>query len=93
MSRYFGPASSDCRTRLAGQLATQVRQHAQSSASALSDREAQILRLIADGESVPDIATELFVAQTTVKTHIRRLYVQAGFRVHPSGAPPGAMGG
>lgn len=64
--------------RLAGQLATQVRQHAQSSAPALSDREAQILRLIADGKSVPDIATELFVAQTTVKTHIRRLYEKLG---------------
>jgi two-component system, NarL family, nitrate/nitrite response regulator NarL len=59
-------------------LATQVRQHAQSPAPALSDREQEILRMIADGKSVPDIAKELFLAQTTVKTHIRRLYDKLG---------------
>lgn len=59
-------------------LTAQVRQHAQSPAPALSDRERQILRLIADGKSVPEMAADLFVAQTTVKTHIRRLYEKLG---------------
>lgn len=59
---------------LVASLTAQVRQHAQSSAPILSERERQILRLIADGKSVPEMAAELFVAQTTVKTHIRRLY-------------------
>jgi two-component system nitrate/nitrite response regulator NarL len=44
----------------------------------LSERERQILQLIADGKSVPDMATELFLAQTTIKTHIRRLYEKLG---------------
>jgi two-component system, NarL family, nitrate/nitrite response regulator NarL len=55
-------------------LTAQVRQHAQSQAPSLSERERQILRMIADGKSVPEMAAELFLAQTTVKTHIRRLY-------------------
>ena len=59
-------------------LTAQVRQHAQSPAPSLSDRERQILRMIADGKSVPEMATELFLAQTTVKTHIRRLYEKLG---------------
>ena len=59
-------------------LATQVHRHAQTKAPLLSDREREILRLIADGKSVPDMATELFLAQTTVKTHIRRMYEKFG---------------
>jgi len=59
-------------------LAAQVRQHAETQAPLLSERERQILRLIADGKSVPEMAGELFVAQTTIKTHIRRLYEKLG---------------
>lgn len=55
-------------------LTAQVRQSAQSTAPSLSERERQILRMIADGKSVPEMAAELFLAQTTIKTHIRRLY-------------------
>ena len=59
-------------------LATQVHRHAHSQAPLLSEREGQILRLIADGKSVPDMAKELYLAQTTIKTHIRRLYEKLG---------------
>jgi len=54
-------------------LTAHVRQHAQGQPPHLSDRERQILQLIADGKSVPDMAAELYLAQTTIKTHIRRL--------------------
>jgi two-component system, NarL family, nitrate/nitrite response regulator NarL len=63
---------------LVGSLTAQVRQHAQGQAPMLSERERQILRLIADGKSVPDMAAELYLAQTTIKTHIRRLYEKLG---------------
>jgi two-component system nitrate/nitrite response regulator NarL len=56
----------------------QVRQHAQGQTALLSERERQILQMIADGKSVPDMAAELFLAQTTIKTHIRRLYEKLG---------------
>jgi two-component system nitrate/nitrite response regulator NarL len=59
-------------------LTTQMQRQAQSPAPLLSERERQILRLIADGKSVPEMATELFLAQTTIKTHIRRLYEKLG---------------
>lgn len=59
-------------------LASEVHRHAQTQAPLLSDRELQILRLIADGKSVPEMAAELYLAQTTVKTHIRRLYDKLG---------------
>ena len=59
-------------------LASQVHQHAHTAAPLLSERERQILALIADGKTVPDMAKELFLAQTTIKTHIRRLYEKLG---------------
>lgn len=56
----------------------QVRQHARGQAPLLSERERQILQLIADGKSVPEMAADLYLAQTTIKTHIRRLYEKLG---------------
>jgi two-component system nitrate/nitrite response regulator NarL len=63
---------------LVSSLTAQVRQHAHGQVPLLSERERQILRLIAHGKSVPDMSAELFLAQTTIKTHIRRLYEKLG---------------
>lgn len=60
--------------RLASGLAGQIRRHAEPARPALSPREAEVLRLIATGRSVPAIAEELFLAPSTVKTHLQRLY-------------------
>lgn len=59
-------------------LATEVHRNAHSNGPLLSERERQILRMIADGKSVRDMAKELFLAETTIKTHIRRLYEKLG---------------
>jgi two-component system, NarL family, nitrate/nitrite response regulator NarL len=40
----------------------------------LSPREQQVLELIADGLSAPEIARRLQLATTTIRTHIQRLY-------------------
>jgi LuxR family maltose regulon positive regulatory protein len=40
----------------------------------LSERELEVLALIAAGKSNRQIAKELFVAQSTVKTHIKNIY-------------------
>ena len=40
----------------------------------LSERELEVLQLIASGKSNRRIATELFVSVGTVKTHINNLY-------------------
>ncbi len=45
---------------------------------ALSPREREVLKLIAAGSSIPAMAKELFLAPSTVKTHVQRLYEKLG---------------
>jgi two-component system nitrate/nitrite response regulator NarL len=63
---------------LVGGLAGEIRQRATSMSPALSAREREVLNLIARGQSIPAIATELYVAPSTVKTHVQRLYEKLG---------------
>lgn len=44
----------------------------------LSPREMQVLRMLRDGMSVPAIAGAMFVAQSTAKTYVARLYDKLG---------------
>ena len=59
---------------LAGGLAAQIRLRSQASAPALTERELEVLNGFARGLSIPQLAGELFVAPSTVKTHTQRLY-------------------
>jgi two-component system nitrate/nitrite response regulator NarL len=63
---------------LAGGLAAQIRQRAEPTRPVLSAREREVLNRIARGQSIPAIAAELFVAPSTVKTHVQRLYEKLG---------------
>ncbi len=47
-------------------------------AEPLSERELEVLRLIAAGRSNREIATELFISLNTVKTHVKNLYAKLG---------------
>ena len=47
--------------------------HPTTPAIDLSNRELDILRLIVDGKSNPEIASELFLSVSTVKTHLRNI--------------------
>ena len=55
-------------------LAGELRLRADADGPRLADREAQVLRLLAEGFSSGDIADELNLSVPTVKTHLRNLY-------------------
>ncbi|MGW2406797.1 response regulator transcription factor [Streptomyces sp. NPDC001739] len=46
----------------------------------LTTREVEVLRLVAEGLSNPEIARTLHVSTATVKTHINNLFAKAGLR-------------
>ena len=44
----------------------------------LSERELEILRLVAQGKSNKEIASELFISVNTVKVHLAKIFQRLG---------------
>ncbi len=63
---------------LAVGLAEQIHLRAQTPGVVLSEREKQVLRGFAKGQSIPELAAELYLGASTVKTHTQRLYEKLG---------------
>ena len=59
-------------------LVSELRVRRASDTPVLTDREREILNMIATGKSLPEIAKELYLGVTTVKTHVQHLYEKLG---------------
>jgi DNA-binding NarL/FixJ family response regulator len=62
----------------AADLADAMKRRLSPSGPQLSPREGQVLKLLADGMSVAGIAKQLYVSESTAKTHISKLYEKLG---------------
>ena len=76
-----GPTLNGAR---AGAVRTTGESAAGDGAHGLSAREAEVMSLIADGQTNGEIAAHLFLAEKTVKNHVRRIYSKLGVGSRPA---------
>jgi DNA-binding NarL/FixJ family response regulator len=57
-----------------------VRADVRRLAASLTPREVDVLRLVARGLSNQEVARSLYIGETTVKTHLARLFAKLGVR-------------
>lgn len=62
----------------ASDLAEAMKRRLSPSGPQLSPREKEVLRLLADGLGVAAIAHQLYISESTTKTHISKLYEKLG---------------
>lgn len=62
----------------AADLAGAMRRRMTPSGPSLSPREREVLGLLADGLGVAQIARQLYISESTAKTHISKLYEKLG---------------
>jgi two-component system nitrate/nitrite response regulator NarL len=61
-----------------GDVLQQIRIRGVEEDTKLTAREQEVLRLVADGHSGPDIATRLYIEASTVKSHLQNIYEKLG---------------
>jgi two-component system nitrate/nitrite response regulator NarL len=61
---------------LAAAVASQIRERGRADLPLLTEREREVLTLLCDGLSAPQIAQRLFLSTATVKTHLAHLYAK-----------------
>ena len=66
--------------RVIAQFTHIPRQDAPNGLDELTDREREIFRLVAQGLSNAEIGKQLFISDTTVKTHVTHLFQKLGVR-------------
>ncbi|WP_406691834.1 response regulator transcription factor [Saccharopolyspora sp. ID03-671] len=71
-------AAARGQTALSPEIASRLLQRSRSPEQALSDREVEILELLAQGLGNRDLAKQLFISEATVKTHLVHIYAKLG---------------
>jgi DNA-binding NarL/FixJ family response regulator len=72
-------AAAEGKTVLSPPIAQQLVGHVRDpTRGSLSDRELEILRLVADGATNKAVAKQLFISEATVKTHLLHAYDKLG---------------
>ena len=71
-------ASVSPRSFAAANLADAMRRKMAPAGPQLSPRESEVLHLLSDGLGVAAIARQLFVSESTAKTHISKIYEKLG---------------
>ena len=62
----------------AADLAGAMRRRLEPGGPQLTHREREILELLSDGLAIPAIAKQLFISESTAKTHVSRVYEKLG---------------
>ncbi|WP_308798069.1 response regulator transcription factor [Agromyces silvae] len=75
-------------------LAPSVTQHLMGQvrrpgAGTLTDREKEVLQLVANGSSNREVATALFIGEASIKTHLQHIYDKFGVRDRASAVAEG----
>jgi DNA-binding NarL/FixJ family response regulator len=73
----FGPAATQ---RLVERFARLPETDAAQSVEVLTEREREILRMLAQGNSNAELASKLYVSEATVKTHVSAVLRKLGVR-------------
>ena len=60
------------------ELVSELRRQATGDRPRLSPRELEVLRLVADGLTTPEIANQLVLGTATIKSHLQTLYEKLG---------------
>jgi len=63
---------------LAAGLVGEIQRRNESDTPTLSAREREVLGMIAGGQTIPAMAKQMYLAPSTVKTHVQRLYEKLG---------------
>ena len=61
-----------------GRAGAAIPRRASAESTRLSDREHQVLTLLADGLGAAQIAQQLYLSESTAKSHIARIYQKLG---------------
>jgi DNA-binding NarL/FixJ family response regulator len=74
----FVPKNAPAEDVVAADLAEAMKRKLSPSGPKLSPREREVLQLLADGLGVAQISRQLYISESTTKTHISKLYEKLG---------------